>query len=175
MSLEIEHLLRHDAKCLYKGRIQKVFQFKMDSLTLNQIPEEYKEIYRFNWKTIKHSVKKGIFKDVYHFPLLDDSDIEIVSKLNEVLANYTKAIKINIAFGFILQERVSKELKFFHPSNNTMVFNLPRLINGPNDVTSVLDDIEKEDLVNYARKQRPSTRWIVDRIICIRFDVYRLM
>ena len=146
----------------------------MDSLTLNQIPEKYRELYRLNWKTIKHSVKKGILKDVYHFPLLDDSDVEIASKLEEVLANYSKSIKINIAFGFILQDRVYKELKFFHPSNNTMLFKLPRLINSSNDVTSILDDIEKEDLINYARKQRPSTRWIVERIICIRFDIYRL-
>ena len=146
----------------------------MDSLTLNQIPEKYRELYRLNWKTIKHSVKKGILKDIYHFPLLVDSDSEIVSKLKEVLANYSKAIKVNVAFGFILQDRVNKELKFFHPSNNTMVFKQPRLVNSTNDVTSILDDIEKEDLFEYARQQRPSTRWIVERIICIRFDIYRL-
>ena len=146
----------------------------MDSLTLNQIPEKYREVYQRNWKTIKHSVKKGILKDVYHFPLMVDSDGEIVSKLKEVLANYSKAIKVNVAFGFILQDRVNKELKFFHPSNNTMVFNQPRLVNSTNDVTSILDDIEKEDLFEYARQQRPSTRWTVERIICIRFDIYRL-
>ena len=146
----------------------------MDSLTLNQIPEKYRELYQLNWKTIKHSVKKGILKDIYHFPLLVDGDSEIVSKLKEVLANYSKAIKVNVAFGFILQDRVNKELKFFHPSNNTMVFKLPRLVNSTSDVTSILDDIEKEDLFEYARQQRPSTRWTVERIICIRFDIYRL-
>ena len=144
----------------------------MDSLTLNQIPEQYREIYRFNWKTIKHSVREGIFKDVYHFPLLDDSDV--VSKLEEVLVNYTKTIKINIAFGFILQHRLDKELKFFDPSNNAMVFKLPRLIKNPNDVASVRSDIEKVDLHNYAHNQRSSPRWTVDNIICIRFDVYKL-
>ncbi len=61
----------------------------MDSLTLDQIPEKYREVYQRNWKTIKHSVKKGFLKDVYHFPLLVDSDSEIVSKLKEVLANYS--------------------------------------------------------------------------------------
>ena len=81
----------------------------MDSLTLNQIPEKYRELYRLNWKTIKHSVKKGILKDIYHFPLLVDSDSEIVSKLKEVLANYSKAIKVNVAFGFILQDRVFEQ------------------------------------------------------------------
>ena len=146
----------------------------MDSLILNQIPEKYREVYQRNWKTIKHSSKKGVLKDVYHFPLLVDSDNEIVSKLKEVLANYSKAIKVNVAFGFILQDRIYKELKFFHPSNNTMVFKLPRLVNSTDDVTSILDDIEKEDLFEHARQQRPSTRWIVERIICIRFDIYRL-
>ena len=146
----------------------------MDQSLLQNIPGDYKDIYTRNWNTIKHSIKKGLIKDVYHYPLVSTNNTEIISKLQETLADYSGTIKINIAFGFILRNRNRDELKFFHPSNNTMLFETPRLLQNPNDYNKLVDDIEQEDAFEYARLQRPSTNWIVERIICIRFDIYRL-
>ena len=146
----------------------------MDQSLLQNIPGDYKDIYTRNWNSIKQSIKKGIIKDVYHYPLVSTNNTEIISKLQETLADYSSKIKINIAFGFILRNRNRDELKFFHPSNNTMLFKTPRLLQNPNDYNKLVDDIEQEDAFEYARLQRPSTNWIVERIICIRFDIYRL-
>ena len=146
----------------------------MDPTILRQVPDEYKQIYKRHWRTIKPSVKRGRIRDVYHYPLFNTGDSEIVTKLRETLANYTRKIKINVAFGFILQKRDTGELKFFHPSNNTMLFETPKLIQNTNDRRKLEDDAEQQDAFEYARLQRPSTKWIVDRIICIRFDIYNL-
>ena len=73
----------------------------MDSSLLQNVPDEYKDIYVRNWKTIRPSVKKGMIKDVYHYPLVSINNTEIVSKLQETLTNYRNKIKINVAFGFI--------------------------------------------------------------------------
>ena len=145
----------------------------MDPAILQQIPNTYKKIYRQNWRTIKTSIKLGVLKDVYHFPLLTTANGEIVSRLQEMAANYADKIKVNVAFGFILQERTTGELKFFHPSNNTMLFEAPRVLANPNDFHKLVEDIENQDAVEYARSQRPSTKWTVERIICVRFDVYK--
>ena len=83
-------------------------------------------------------------------------------------------IKVYVAFGFNLNDRVSGSLKFFHPSNNTMLFESPRLIANPNDIQNLVDDIEHQDAVEYARSLRPTTKWTVERIVCVRFDVFRL-
>ena len=146
----------------------------MDTTILQQVPDEYKQIYKRHWKTIKPSVKSGRLKDVYHYPLVSTNNSEIVAKLREILANYTRNIKINVAFGFILRERLTDELKFFHPSNNTMLFETPKLIQNADDRKKLEDDVEQQDAFEYARLQKPSTKWTVDRIICIRFDIYRL-
>ena len=146
----------------------------MDPTVLRKIPIKYKQIYQQNWKTIKTSVKQGRLKDVYHFPLLTINNQEIVGKVQDVMANYNANVKVNVAFGFILQNRTTAELKFFHPSNNTFLFDTPRLLRSPTDLKNLIDDIEQEDALEYARLQRPSTNWIVERIICVRFDVFKL-
>ena len=57
----------------------------MDPAVLNQIPNRYKQIYQQHWSTIKASEKRGMLKDVYHFPLLSTSNTEIVTHLQEML------------------------------------------------------------------------------------------
>ncbi len=145
----------------------------MDSSTLQQIPDKYRQLYQRHWNTIKTSVKQGRLKDVYHFPLVTTTNQEIVDKVQEVMANYDK-VKTNIAFGFILQHRTTAELKFFHPSNNNMLFEAPRLLNSPTDYQKLIDDIEQKDAFEYARSQRPSTKWTVERIICVRIDIFKI-
>ena len=140
---------------------------------LAKVPSELHELYRQHWKTIQTSVRHGIFKDVYHFPLIGARD-EIDLKLTEVLLKYKRPIKINIAFGFILRNRGTDDLKFYHPSNNTMLLDTPKLISTPEDRQELLDDVNREDALEYARQQRPSTNWTVEAIICVRFDVTNL-
>ena len=70
----------------------------MDPTIIRQVPEEYRQIYKRNWNTIKQSIKKGALKDVYHYLLVSTNNSQIVTKLQETLANYTSTIKINIAF-----------------------------------------------------------------------------
>ena len=55
-----------------------------------------------------------------------------------------------------------------------MLFEAARVLANPNDFHKLIDDIENEDAVEYARSQRPSTKWTVERIICVRFDVYKI-
>jgi hypothetical protein len=146
----------------------------MDQATLQRVPVQFQPVYQRHWKTIKTSVKQGRIKDVYHFPLFTLTDTEISEKAHAVIGNYNDNIKINVAFGFILENRTTGELKFFHPSNNTRLFPTPRLLASPNDYRQFVDDIEHEDAFEYARVQRPTTKWVVKRMICVRFDVYKL-
>ena len=145
----------------------------MDRSTLVQIPGEYQDIYKGSWSTIKTSIKQGRLKDVYHFPILTNDNGEILSKGEEVVAKYNEKFKVNVAFGFILKDRTTDELKFFHPSNNTMLFKLPRLLETPSDYRQFVEDIEQQDAFEYARLHRPSTKWTVERTVCVRFDIYR--
>ena len=156
-----------------KGR--SFCNFKMDEF-ISTVPAAYQEIYRRHWNTIKTSVKIGILKDVYHFSIANYERPfhRLVNHLNTIREATNGRFKINVSFGFILKNRWTEELQFFNPSNNTLLFETPMLIANQNDCTNLLDSIEHHDVWEYARQQRPSRDWNVERVICMRFDVYRL-
>ena len=141
---------------------------------LAEAQDHLKSLYKKHWHTIRYSFKRGTFRDTYHFPLQAGTDTEITTKLNTVLVNYRDPIKINCAFGFALRERLTDELRFYHPSNNNMMLERPRLIRGSEDKMKLKEEIEQVDGLEYARAHRPSTKWVVDGLMCIRFDVYKL-
>ena len=120
-------------------------------------------------------IKSLSCSDVYHFPLANYGIHKPVNYLKTIRAATNGRFKINVSFGFILKHRATEELRFFHPSNNTLLFETSMLVANETDFTSLLDRMEREDALEYARQQRPSTNWTVERVICVRFDVYRLM
>ena len=141
--------------------------------SLNIVPEEFRDIYKKQWSTITGQ-KRGIIKDTLHFPIIEGTDDEIAQHLKDIIKSYGgRKIKLNVAFGFILQEGIDGQLRFFHPSKNTTVFKLPKIVRNITDLDSLVDDIEYSDAVRYAKEHRPSTKWRVVRIVCIRFDIYR--
>ena len=138
---------------------------------ISTVPDDLKEVYKKHWATIKPSVKKGFLKDMYHFPISPYDSIP--GKLGGVLKYYKKPVKVNVAFGYVLRNTETDELKFFHPSNNTMVFETAQVIADQDDIMKVKNEIERDDLVEIARESRHSSKWVVETIVCIRFDVYR--
>ena len=137
---------------------------------MQNIDEAYRDIYRKHWKTI-NSQKIGVLKDIINFPVYNLDDNELIKVLDTIKEKYRR-IKLNISLGFILRNREDDELKFFHPSNNNMLFQLP--LKTDNDFKNLKDELLNTDWFEVVRQQRPSTKWIVEKMICIRFDVYKL-
>ena len=139
--------------------------------SLLHVPTIYREIYLDHWDIIKTSVKKGVHKDVYHFPILSSSNItEFLNIIREATRGY---FEINVSFGFIIKNPTTKELRFCHPASNSVLFKTSRLIYDSYDFKSLIEDLEALDILEYARLQIPSPRWTIERFICVRFVVYR--
>lgn len=137
------------------------------------VSEEYRSLYRKHYNAIKTRVTKGRIKYVYHFLIDKTYDRALVDGfLSKIQSNHKNGCKLNAAFGLILRNIGTDELRFFHSSLNTMVFDLPRIIKDTGDYRKLLEDLEKEDVLNYASLQRPSTAWVIAKIVSIRFDVY---
>ena len=112
-----------------------------------------------------------MLKDIINFPVYNLDDNELIKVLDTIKEKYRR-IKVNISLGFILRNREDDELKFFHPSNNNMLFQLSLKID--NDFKNLKDELLNTDWFEVVRQQRPSTKWIIEKMICIRFDVYKL-
>ena len=85
-----------------------------------------------------------------------------------------RRFKINAAFGFILENRSTEELKFFHPSNNNKIFETPRLVEKDEDFEKLSMDLERVDAFEYAVVHRPDRHWTVKKVICIHLNVTKL-
>ena len=112
-----------------------------------------------------------MLKDIINFPANNFDDNEVIKVLDTIKEKYRR-IKVNISLGFILRNREDDELKFFHPSNKNFLFQIPLKID--NDFKNLKDELLNTDWFEVVRQQRPSTKWIVEKIICIRFAVYKL-
>ena len=139
-------------------------------MELHDVDEEYCDMYKKHWKTVS-SQKIGVIKDIIHFPIYRMDDNEIIKVLDNVREKYAR-IKVNMLLGYILRNREDNVLKFFYPSNNNMLFKLPLKVD--TDYKNLKDELLKTDWYEFVRQQRPSTKWLVEKIICIRFDIYKL-
>ena len=139
-------------------------------MELHDVDEEYRDMYKKHWKTVS-SQKIGVIKDIIHFPIYRMDDNEIIKVLNNVREKYAR-IKVNMSLGYILRNREDNALKFFHPSNNSMLFKLPLKVD--TDYKNLKDELLNTDWHEFVRQQRPSTKWLVEKIICIQFDIYKL-
>ena len=61
---------------------------------ISQVPEVYRDIYINHWNTIKTSFKRGVIKDVYHFPIANYNQGDITNLLTTVRASTTGKFKI---------------------------------------------------------------------------------
>ena len=142
------------------------------------VEDEYKPIYKQHYKTIRTRVTQGRLRTVYHFLVTGDySRRKAKEYISDVAIDINRqhSHKINVAFGFILRNHRTQELRFFHPSQNSMLYELPMIVKNWKDVHKILDDLENEDARAYAMAHRPSTEWRMEKIVCMRIDVYKMM
>ena len=144
-------------------------------MDLQNVREEYKEIYTRHYNTIQTRVSRGRTKYVYHFLMTENYSLNLVEEyLSVIRGEHKNGCKLNAAFGFILKNVDTQELKFFHPSYNNMIFEATKLTLNDQAYKNLREDLERRDVVEYAHTQRPSTKWRVVKIVCMRFDVYKL-
>ena len=149
----------------------------VDTMMLEQLVDPtYIHIYKSKWNTIKDSIKRGVFKDVYHFIVYDLQDNLIRTQLDRIFSDmHGKAFKLNASFGLILQKRSTEELNLFHPSNNNTIFDSPKLVSNAADLILLLNDMERNDVCEYAKNQRPDTNWTFKKVICVRYDITKVL
>ncbi len=107
--------------------------------------------------------------------VIDDlNDKAIKQFLMKVIDDRNDSFKLNMALGYILRHIESGELRFFYPSQNNMLLDLPILIDSRQDIQQVLEKLSIDYLSAHVYNQRPSTKWLIAKIICLRFDTFKV-
>ena len=97
--------------------------------------------------------------------------------LGELFDEQTKAFKVNLSFGFILKQKVTGRLRYYHSSNNCCgrYMEEPALITNRADFESFQERIQEPDLLNWAVSQRPNSDWICEMVTNVTFFVNKIL
>ena len=132
------------------------------------------DLYRKQWRKIKDSKTEGKVKNMYNFRLvsLDLDHLHEIAK--SVFDEQKTAFKVNAAYGFVLKNNETGQLRYHYTSSNTQLLTGPMLVQNRTDFTTFLSELLKRDPLHYARAQRPNSKWVVDLITNVSFYVYKI-
>ena len=98
-------------------------------------------------------------QEVFNFNLSNLDTKEINEKLNEVFAKLNCAAKINIAFGFLLQNIETNDYRYFYPHENNLLLDRTFLLCNRNDLLNIQNEIEKLDLFETCTQDCQNSKW----------------
>ena len=73
--------------------------------------------YRSPWSSIRTNRRRGRIQSTYNIRLTDLNTTSLHTLWN-IFKTQSSAFKINLSFGFILRNKISGELRYFHSSKN---------------------------------------------------------
>ena len=88
----------------------------------------------------------------------------------------TTSFKINCSFAFILKNKTTNRLKYYHSSNNCCgrLLEEPALITNRGDFDQFLERIHQPDILQWAIAQRPNSDWVCEHVTNATFFVNKI-
>ena len=122
------------------------------------------QVYKDHWSSIRtHHVLGQNVQDRYNFRLetLSTDDLP----LQDIFKAQQHPFKVNLSYGFVLHNNESGEKRYYHPSqNNARVLDQPILVRNQVDLDKFKESVKQVDLLEWARQQRPNSKWVVDKV-----------
>ena len=106
---------------------------------------------------------------------LDTRDLH--EQLRVLFEEQTTSFKINCSFAFILKNKTTNRLKYYHSSNNCCgrLLEEPSLITNRGDFDRFLERIKQPDILKWALSQRPNSDWVVELVTNVTYFVNRIL
>lgn len=136
------------------------------------LSEACRKCYVENWHQIRTRQCGGKLRVKHLFRLDEESDISQMIK--DIFMSQGGPFKMNLAFGFILQNEETKEVRYFYPSENSKVFEYPVTIATVKDVEKLKERLEDVDWLEYVRQKKPNSKWNIAIITNVDFTLYHL-
>ena len=134
--------------------------------------EDELECLRQHWGSIRtHTIHQKL-TDIYNERISELTDLKEI--IQSIFKQQTSAFKINLAFGFLLRNSETGEVRYYYPSQNGFVFQEPILIANHEDLENLLKKVADTDWLEYVRKQKPNSKWRVSLTCSVGIYVYKL-
>ena len=143
----------------------------------DELSIDLQDAVRDNWGSIRTYVAQGPVQTRYNRRLASLDTRDLHEPLRELFDQQTTAFKLNCSFGFVLREKESGRLRYYHSSNNCCGRYLeePSLITNRGDFDRFLERIHQPDILQWAISQRPNSDWVCERVTNATFFVNKIV
>ena len=130
-----------------------------------------------NWASVRTHVVRGPVQTRYNHRFTTPDKRVLKEPLGELFDEQTTAFKVNLSFGFILKQKVTGRLRYYHSSNNCCgrYMEEPALITNRADFESFQERIQESDILQWAIAQRPNSDWVCEMATNVTFFLNRIV
>ena len=143
----------------------------------DELSSDLQDAVRDNWGSIRTYVAQGPVQTRYNHRLTTMDTRELQEPLRQLFEEQTTAFKVNLSFGFILKQKVTGRLRYYHSSNNCCgrLLEEPSLITNRDDFDRFLARIQESDILQWAVAQRPNSDWVCEHVTNATFFLNRIV
>ena len=143
----------------------------------DELSSDLQDAVRDNWGSIRTHVVHGPIQTRYNHRLSSLEMRDSHEQLRVLFDQQTTSFKINCSFAFILKEKQSGRLKYYHSSNNCCGRYLeePSLIGKRAEFDQFLERIREPDILKWAIAQRPNSDWVCEMATNVTFFINRIV
>ena len=143
----------------------------------DELSSDLQDAVRDNWGSIRTYVAQGPVQTRYNHRLTTMDTRELQEPLRQLFEEQTTAFKVNLSFGFILKQKVTGRLRYYHSSNNCCgrLLEEPSLITNRGDFDRFLARIQESDILQWAIAQRPNSDWVCEHVTNATFFLNRIV
>ena len=130
-----------------------------------------------NWGSIRTHVVHGPVQTRYNRRLTSLDTRDLYEQLRVLFEEQTTSFKINCSFAFILKNKTTNRLKYYHSSNNCCgrLLEEPSLITNRGDFDRFLARIQESDILQWAIAQRPNSDWVCEHVTNATFFLNKIV
>ena len=143
----------------------------------DELSSDLQDAVHENWGSIRTHVVHGPIQTRYNHRLTTMDTRELQEPLRQLFEEQTTSFKINCSFAFILKNKTTNRLKYYHSSNNCCgrLLEEPSLITNRGDFDRFLERIKEPDILKWALSQRPNSDWVVELVTNVTYFVNRIL
>ena len=142
----------------------------------DNLSRDLRDFVHENWASVRTHVVNGPVQTRYNHRLTSLDTRDLQEPLFALFDQQKTAFKVNASYGFVLKEKQSGRLRYYHSSSNCCGWLLeePSLIANRDDLDRFLARIAESDIQQWAITQRPDSDWVCEHVTNVTFFINRI-
>ena len=142
----------------------------------DNLSRDLRDFVHENWASVRTHVVNGPVQTRYNHRLTSLDTRELQEPLFALFDQQKTAFKVNASYGFVLKEKQSGRLRYYHSSSNCCgrLLEEPLLIANRDDFDRFLARIAESDILQWAITQRPNSDWVCEHVTNVTFFINRI-